>query len=91
MTRIRMHEGRPRHLCESCNWGRVAKTDLGQRLTDCSMLERAHAIHGDVAQCSKYEFAFSRAEYSIERIAWIVDRDKKTGGVIGFTPPEKEK
>lgn len=73
-------------LCESCEWGTIAKGDRGQEFAfTCSRFERRRMPSFAVKTCSGYENK-NQTLYEMKKIAWNLLTDLK-GRQIGFHSP----
>lgn len=71
-----------RPLCDTCSrCQKMVGTKLDHNVTFCKNIDKP--INFPVYECSSYNETTRLALYDMERIAWSVGKDKKTG-LIGF-------
>ena len=77
---IHVKNGTPMHgpsLCDSCSRAHIAK---GYRATEvlviCDALYRDHPVHFPVRECTHYLDKNRRDFEEMEKIAWIIHRDR---------------
>lgn len=77
-------------LCEDCLHGMVTRFATGETQTICSEQHPSFGVKGPVSECSAYDYRWGRTDWEMDKVAFILERNKK-GEVIGFRPPKKEK
>jgi hypothetical protein len=81
--------GVSRGMCGSCDHAfiRVDKDD--REVVECTVrMYVPLIIEKPLKSCSQHNPKGSNSRWEMEKIAWIVTKDKK--GKVGFNPPKKE-
>jgi hypothetical protein len=74
-------------LCAKCSYfGRVVAE--GRELRLCGRIEAIQSINRRILQCDYYLETGRMSLHEAEKVAWIIDDNKK--GKIGFAPPSKD-
>ena len=74
-------------LCRNCVHAIIKEHERGTRTVDCNADYNASVrMTGPVASCNRYEAREGPRIQALERIAWRINSDEKTG-IVGFLTP----
>lgn len=75
-------------LCAGCRHSTVQQRRGGDLIVHCS--EVSARVPPDIVKCNDFFSRESISQYELEKVAWTLNTDK-SGKMIGFSPPKKEK
>ena len=85
--------GNGRGLCASCEEGSVREFSNNDIEVWCEAWQftgsRPHRIKSPVTRCTAYKARGSVSKDALEKIAWHITTDKKTGKIGFLTPTER--
>jgi hypothetical protein len=76
-------------LCTDCANVLIREMSNGAVFVQCTYDHPPSRITEPVVRCTVYRSHNQPDRYDLEKIAWLVNTDKKSGKV-GFEPPKKE-
>jgi len=76
-------------LCSSCQHAHCFTRANGATTTICDVSTEPIRVPGDILTCSKYHHKGQPDEWDFEKIAWVLQSEKR-GKPLGFRPPKKK-
>ena len=69
-------------LCKDCKHLQMAKTEFGNTFANCYDLDIKLSAEDPVVECTNYEKRGTMSIFEMERIAYIIETDKRKAGFI---------
>lgn len=77
-------------LCANCAEGVVSVRRNGETRTMCGVMGPAFFVPPDIVRCTDFQDKRDVSKWDMEKIAWEVRHDR-SGAILGFAPPKKDK